>query len=258
MSCNEEEDFSGTVLNNRFKFVGQIGGGSDAQVYYGMDLDTGGEVAIKLVAINEDGASERLIREYEVYQALNEMSCRNGKGAVKVYYSGKCGRYHRALVIALMNETLQEMFERRQYDLSTGHLFALGRQLLDQIELLHSAGYVHGDLHFGNIMLDSKGNIYIIDFGACGIPEKRTRNCKNVKSRRIFSYRDDLLRLYKVFSVYYNRNEDSCGMPKTIQRFRKVVSELGSTERPDYSYLRSCLQDSKPEPVRKEWACHIS
>lgn len=42
------------------------------------------------------------------------------------------------------------------------------------VHRVHSTGYVHGDLHFRNEMLDWKGTIYIIDFGGSGIPEKRT------------------------------------------------------------------------------------
>jgi serine/threonine protein kinase len=39
-------------------------------------------------------------------------------------------------------------------------------QLFTQVGLMHQAGFIHGDIHDANIMVDGKGAFHIIDYGA--------------------------------------------------------------------------------------------
>ncbi len=50
-------------------------------------------------------------------------------------------------------------------------------QILDALEYIHSQSVLHRDLSWKNIMVDAKGQLYLIDFGnATTLEEDRTRN----------------------------------------------------------------------------------
>lgn len=47
---------------------------------------------------------------------------------------------------------------------------SLRKKLLRDLTTLHDSGIIHGDIHPRNIMLDSRGNFFLIDFGNAVIP----------------------------------------------------------------------------------------
>jgi serine/threonine protein kinase len=45
-------------------------------------------------------------------------------------------------------------------------IYLYGHAIIDCIEQLHHAGWVHGDIKYDNFALDTKGKVYIIDLGS--------------------------------------------------------------------------------------------
>lgn len=69
-------------------------------------------------------------------------------------------------------ESLAKRLKRTKQPMSEENLMLMLPQILDALECVHEAGIWHLDLKPANIMVDSKGNVTLIDFGA----SKQLRN----------------------------------------------------------------------------------
>lgn len=241
----EVEYFAFTAFKDRFKDIIEIDSGSDGQIFSGIEKATGNEVAIKVVP-TDCGASEGLRREAEVYAALKRTGVREDKGFAKLYYFGMCGRTHEALIMTIMKENLQEFFERKDDSLSTEQVLALGRQILNRIERLHLAGYVHHDLHEGNVMLDAEGVVHLIDFGRSERLQKPGEGGSHERRSVLSGFLKDLHCLYTILSGYFDRKDPSKHLPSQVLSYRNMISS-GCIDKPGckYDLLRSCLKGSQ-------------
>ena len=73
-------------------------------------------------------------------------------------------------------ESLSARLKRTSNPMSESELMLLLPQILDALECIHNEGIWHLDLKPANIMLDAKGNVRLIDFGA----SKQLRNANGV------------------------------------------------------------------------------
>lgn len=63
-------------------------------------------------------------------------------------------------------ESLSARLKRTKKPMQEGELLLMLPQVLDALECVHNEGIWHLDLKPGNIMIDHKGNVQLIDFGA--------------------------------------------------------------------------------------------
>ena len=88
------------------------------------------------------------------------------------------------MVMTMLDNTLKKIFKfLKKFTLKTVIIIAI--QILERLEFLHNLGYVHCDLHPGNIMI-SKENpsiIYLIDFGIsyCYLSNKDKKMHKSIE-----------------------------------------------------------------------------
>ena len=66
------------------------------------------------------------------------------------------------------NPSLAQWFEHPRLDPKWAR--AVATNLIDAIAQLHAEGWIHGDLHPGNVLADSRGQIRLIDFASAHIP----------------------------------------------------------------------------------------
>jgi serine/threonine protein kinase len=71
----------------------------------------------------------------------------------------------------------------------------LHREIVEDLTTIHRSGIIHGDIHPRNIMLDSKGDLYLIDFGNAVIPvtlnqtsDELNENIENIKENDISGF----------------------------------------------------------------------
>lgn len=71
----------------------------------------------------------------------------------------------------------------------------LHKKIIDDIEVIHRNGIIHGDIHPRNIMVDSKGDFYLIDFGNAIIPvtlnqtsDSLNENIENIKENDVSGF----------------------------------------------------------------------
>lgn len=155
----------GVVIDGRYSIQGRLGGGSQAIVYQAEDKICGEDVALKMLAVRDEVALGRAIREAAVTEALGrEAGIVAFKGAG---ISSEIG--HDVPYIALElceNGSLRNVLRQ----VSEGPVAIEGIKkalipVLQGIEAVHGAGLIHRDVKPDNIFLKNTGEGKIGDFG---------------------------------------------------------------------------------------------
>lgn len=146
-----------TRVNNRWRVERRLAVGGFGTVY--LASDSNGTKAVLKV---DRGRSIYLRKEIRVYRNVGNISA-----LPKVYYSG-LHETHRVLVLEYFKKNLFELQRECHGRLREGDVLKIGIQVLSRLQALHQSGYVHGDLHPGNIMIAdySRPRLYLIDLGS--------------------------------------------------------------------------------------------
>uniref|UniRef100_A0ACD5WS01 Uncharacterized protein n=1 Tax=Avena sativa TaxID=4498 RepID=A0ACD5WS01_AVESA len=148
-------------LVGRYEVGRTIGQGSFAKVKFAVDTDTGAPVAMKVLdkatilnhrmlqQIKKEISIMKIVRHPNIVR-LNEVLA----GQTKIY-----------IILELM--TGGELFDKiaRQGKLRENEARKYFQQLIDAIDYCHSKGVYHRDLKPENLLLDSRGNLKVSDFG---------------------------------------------------------------------------------------------
>ncbi|CAN6462110.1 unnamed protein product [Victoria cruziana] len=148
------------VIGGKFRLGRKIGSGSFGELYLGLNLQTGEEVAIKLEPVKTK--HPQLHYESKLYTILQ-----GGTGIPNLKWFGVEGEYN-VMVIDLLGPSLEDLFNycNRKFTLKT--VLMLADQLINRIEYVHSRCFIHRDIKPDNFLmgLGRKANqVYIIDFG---------------------------------------------------------------------------------------------
>jgi len=148
----------------RYKKISFLGEGQFATVYKAEDIENPGTiVAVKKIKLGhrtevKDGINRTALREIKLIQELNHP---NVIGLLDVFG-------HKAsisLVFDFMEWDLENIVKDTSVVLSTPHIKAYMVMILQGLEYLHMNWVLHRDMKPNNVLLDSKGNLKITDFG---------------------------------------------------------------------------------------------
>ncbi|KAL3531215.1 hypothetical protein ACH5RR_010537 [Cinchona calisaya] len=148
------------VVGGKFKLGRKIGSGSFGELYLGVNIQNGEEVAIKLESVKTK--HPQLHYESKIYMLLQ-----GGTGIPNLKWFGVEGEYN-IMVIDLLGPSLEDLFNycNRKFSLKT--VLMLADQLINRVEYMHSRGFLHRDIKPDNFLmgLGRKANqVYAIDFG---------------------------------------------------------------------------------------------
>ncbi|WFD20685.1 non-specific serine/threonine protein kinase [Malassezia caprae] len=148
------------VLENVYRIGKKIGSGSFGDIYLGVNIISGEEVAIKLESVK--AKHPQLEYEAKVYKTLA-----GGVGVPFVRWYGQECDYN-AMVIDLLGPSLEDLFNfcNRRFSLKT--VLLLADQMISRVEYIHSRNFIHRDIKPDNFLMGigKRGNqVNVIDFG---------------------------------------------------------------------------------------------
>ncbi|GMJ09061.1 casein kinase I-like 6 [Hibiscus trionum] len=148
------------VIGGKFKLGRKIGSGSFGELYLGVNVQTGEEVAAKLESVKT--RHPQLRYESKLYTLLQ-----GGSGIPHLRWFGVEADYN-VMVIDLLGPSLEDLFNYCSRKLSLKTVLMLANQLINRVEYMHSRGILHRDIKPDNFLmgLGRKANqVYIIDYG---------------------------------------------------------------------------------------------
>ena len=144
----------------RYHILGMAGQGGMTTVYQAMDLESGGFVALKVLApalVQDTKFLARFKREIDVLASLQHPHV----VPILDYVDDNISPF---LVMPYMEEgTLHDRLLK--HPISPREGARLVNQITEALAFLHSNGIVHRDIKPSNILLDSDGNAMLTDFG---------------------------------------------------------------------------------------------
>ena len=149
----------GQIISH-YRIVEKLGRGGMGEVYLAEDKRLGRKVAIKFlpaeVATNEI-ARQRLLREAQTAATLDHPNI------CAIYEVGQEGGYSFIVLQYVEGETLAARIKRQLPDLREA--LAIAAQVADALHEAHARGIVHRDIKPENIMLTTRGQVKVLDFG---------------------------------------------------------------------------------------------
>jgi len=153
---------SDEFLAKRYDMIRRVGRGGMSVVYLAHDRQLHRNVAVKVTRPFEaeelDVQTARFVNEARVLARLNHPNI------VQVYDFAASESGMRIIMEYVEGRTL---YQRVSQDgpMSEVEVAAIACEVLDAIELIHGEGVIHRDMKPGNVMLDDKGRVKVMDFG---------------------------------------------------------------------------------------------
>ncbi|XP_066537419.1 serine/threonine-protein kinase PLK4 isoform X2 [Hoplias malabaricus] len=153
---------SGNVKIEDFKVLTLLGKGSFACVYRAKSVNTGLEVAIKMIdkkAMQKAGMVQRVINEVEIQCRLKHPSI------LELYNYFEDSNYVYLVLEMCHNGEMSRYLKDRKKPFTEEEVRHFMHQIVKGMLYLHTHGIMHRDLTLSNLLLTSNMNIKIADFG---------------------------------------------------------------------------------------------
>jgi serine/threonine-protein kinase len=150
------------LLGQRYRLGEVIGRGGMAEVLHGTDIRLGRDVAVKV--LREDLARDPLFRARFRREAQSAASL-DAPTVVAVYDTGEDQRGAPWIVMEYVDgRTLRDILTT-EGRLLPERALEVTADVCSALEVAHAAGMVHRDIKPANVMLTSRGEVKVMDFG---------------------------------------------------------------------------------------------
>lgn len=145
---------------SHYRVTTKLGEGGMGAVYRAEDVQLQRPVALKFLSAEvaaDAQPRERLVKEARAASRLNHPNI------ATIYEVSESEDTPFIAMELVSGESLKEVLLRGA--LPAGQLLGVARQIAEGLNEAHQAGVLHRDIKPGNIMLDAKGRVKILDFG---------------------------------------------------------------------------------------------
>jgi len=144
----------------RFQIIDEIGEGSFGVVFSAWDLQTGDKVAVKSMKL-DDSYEEDLVLEIVMMQSLKHQNI------VQFYDAYKIEEDKLWIVMEIMEGgCLTEILDLFPHvRLTEDQIAFVMTEVLTGLDYIHGLNKIHRDIKSDNVLLDTKGNAKLADFG---------------------------------------------------------------------------------------------
>jgi eukaryotic-like serine/threonine-protein kinase len=149
------------IIAKRYRLVEALGKGGVGEVWSAIDVETGGEVAVKLLRHLHAGntkLAERCAREGRILARVESPHVCRGLDA-GVFADTPY------LVMERIEGTALDVMVRGGKQLPFDDAMRIMDDVFDGLAAVHAASIVHRDLKPSNVMIDERGRARLIDFG---------------------------------------------------------------------------------------------
>lgn len=145
---------------NHYEIINLIGAGGMGEVYLAQDIKLHRRVALKLLSSNATSDKES-----------NQRLLREARAAATLEHPNICGIYEvgeddgRAFIVMqyIEGEMLADKLKREELQLKD--VIAITTQIADALSEAHAQGIVHRDIKPSNVVITSRGQVKVLDFG---------------------------------------------------------------------------------------------
>ncbi len=159
-----ETQLQTNTLVGNYRIIEKIGAGGMGNVYLAEDINLERKVALKFLSphlCNSDDACERFKREARAAAALKHPNI------VTVYEVGEYQGHPYFAMEYCEGKILKDVIE--QGEISLDQAVDLAKDIAEGLREAHEHGVIHRDIKPSNIILDSKGQPKLVDFGLAQI-----------------------------------------------------------------------------------------
>ncbi|XP_071946822.1 casein kinase I-like [Antedon mediterranea] len=163
----------------RYRLVRKIGSGSFGDIYLGINITNGEEVAVKLES--KKARHPQLMYESKLYKTLL-----GGVGIPHIKYYGQENEYN-VLVMDLLGPSLEDLFNfcSRKFTMKT--VLMLADMMMSRVEYVHNKNFIHRDIKPDNFLMGIGrhcNQLFMIDFGLA-------KKYRDSRTRQHIPYRED-------------------------------------------------------------------
>jgi serine/threonine-protein kinase len=164
-AVDEGRFLPGTVVGGRYRIAGLLGRGGMGEVYRATDLTLGQAVALKFLPETTSNDERALARFYNEVRVARQVTHPN---VCRVYDVGQVQNLHYISMEFIDGEDLGVLL-RRIGRLPVDKALETARKICAGLAAAHEKGVLHRDLKPANVMIDSRGQVVIMDFGLAGL-----------------------------------------------------------------------------------------
>ncbi len=228
---------TGTVLQNRYQIVRQLGQGGMGAVFEAIDQRLDTTVALKETLF----ADERLRKQFEREARLLARLHHPALPRVSDHFSEGEGQF--LVMQFITGEDLAEMIGHRRGPFPVDQVLSWADQLLDALDYLHTQDpqIIHRDIKPQNLKLTSRGQIILLDFGlAKGHASEISRV---TTSASIFGYTPNYAPLEQVQGLGTDPRSDIYSLSATLYHL------LTGEKPPDALTRAAAIVNGQPDPL---------
>jgi serine/threonine protein kinase len=239
---------------SHYRIIEKLGRGGMGEVYLAEDKRLGRKVAIKFlppeVATNEN-SRQRLLREAQTAATLDHPNI------CAIYEVGQEGGHSFIVLQYIEGETLAARIKRHLPELRES--LAIAAQAADALNEAHARGIIHRDIKPENIMLTTRGQVKVLDFGLAKVLRDPGIAEPDAETGTLLSMPGMVMGTVPYMSPEQVRGED-LDCRSDIFSFGAVLYELLSGRRPfeakSTAEVISAILTKDPSPINRSSLAH--